>query len=258
MQIQLREAKKEDIPQMFNLYKEFSKEFVGATSRGIEDFRRMLRKKDNINWVALNNQNQVIGYIHARLEKRINRGEFEEIIVDLKHDFQQIAKPLVEKVNDIFLEKKVDVIAAGSLRNPAYENIFPALGFFESESMGVFMYTILDTQRFLNELASVFSNRLKKLEERRILAQIECEGHSIVLQKKDGNVEPLVWTNQPIDFKVTLTRGILTKLVFGIADPVESSKAGELRVETTLSQEKTNRLLRALFPKKQFLIMDHW
>jgi len=243
---------------MLNVYKEFSEEFVGAASRDVNDFRRMLRKKDNINLVALNNQNHIIGYVHARLDKRFNRGEFEEIVVDPKHDFEQVARPLAEKVNKAFVERKAAVIVAGSLRNPAYEKIFPALGFFETESRDIFMYAILDTQRFLNELASVFTNQLKKSEEWSGLTQIECEGHSIFLQKANGNVEPLVWTNQPIDFKVILTRDILTKLVFGVTDSVESLKTGQLKIETTLTREKTNRLLRALFPKKQFLLLDHW
>jgi len=259
MQIQLREARKEDIPQMLKVYNEFSRTFVGAASRTLKDFRRMLRKKDNIAWVALDNQNHVIGYVHARLRKeRLNRGEFEEIVVDPKQDFEQIARPLVEKVNNTFVEKKVTAIVAGSLRNPVYEKIFPALGFFESESTSVFMYAVLDTQKFLNEFSSVFANRLKQLDEWSGLTQIECEGHSLFLQKANGNVESIVWTNQPIDFKVILTRDVLTKLVFGVADPVESLRASQLRVETTLSQEKTNHLLRALFAKKQFLIMDGW
>jgi len=208
--------------------------------------------------VTLDNHNRIIGYVHARLEKRLNRGEFEEIVVDPEQDFVQVARPLVEKVNNMFVEKKVTSVVAGSLRNPAYEKIFPALGFFESESMGVFMYAILDAQKFLNELASVFTLRLKKLAAMSGLVQIECDGSSLFLQKAQGNVESIVWTNQPIDFKVTLTRDVLTKLVFGIADTIEFFKAGQLRIETTLSQEKTVHLLRALFPKKQFLIMDNW
>jgi len=258
MQIQLREARKEDIAQMLNIYNEFTKAFVGAASRDIEDFRRMLRKKDNINWVAFDNQNRIIGYVHARLEKRINRGEFEEIVVDPKQDFEPVARVLAEKVNNTFVEKKVTVIVAGSLRNPIYEKIFPALGFFESESMGVFMYAILDAQKFLNELAPIFADRLNKLEEWSGLTQIECEGHGIFLHKTKGNVEPIVWTNETIDFKVNLTRDTLTKLVFGVADSGESLKTGQLRMETTLSQKETNQLLRALFPRKQFLIMDYW
>lgn len=258
MQIQLREARKEDIPQMLNVYNEFSKEFVGAASRAVEAFKRMLRKKDNINWVALDNQNRIIGYVHAHIEKRLNRGEFREIVVDPKHDFEQIARPLIEKVNNTFIEKKVTAIVAEFLQNPVYEKIFPALGFSESKSTSVLMYAILDTQRFLNELASVFANQLKKSEEQNVLTQIECEGHSIFLQKTNGHVEPLVWTNQTIDFQVILTHNILSKLVFGVADSVESLKTGQLRVETTLSQERTNQLLKALFPKKQFLILDYW
>jgi len=259
MQIQLREAKKEDIPQLLNLYNEFSKTFVGAASRGLKDFRRNLRKKDNINWVALDDQNSIIGYVHARLRKeRFNRGEFEDIIVNPKHDVEQVARPLVEKVNDIFVKKRATSIVAGSMRNPINEKIFPALGFLESESTGVFMYAILDTQKFLNELEPVFANRLTRLDEWSGTAQIECEGHSIFLQRKNEDVEPLVWTNQPIECKVILTRDVLRKLVFGVSDVVESLNTGELRVETTLSHERTTTLLRALFPKKRFLIMDGW
>jgi hypothetical protein len=258
MQLQMREAMKEDIPQLLSLYNEFTKTFVGAASRTPQDFRRGLRKKDNINLVALDKQNHIVGYVRAHLEKRLNRGEFAEIIVEPNSDFEQVAKPLVEKVHNIFVKRKVTSIMAGSIRNPAYEKIFPALGFFESESMGVFMYVILDMQKFLNEMQPTFANRLKQVEGRRILVQVECEGSSIFLKKTSENVEPLVFTNEPVDFKVTLSRDLLTKLVFGIADIVESLKTGQLQIATTLSQQKANRLLKTLFPKKQFLIMDHW
>jgi N-acetylglutamate synthase-like GNAT family acetyltransferase len=258
MQLQLREAKKEDIPQLHNLYNEFTKTFVGVALRNPQDFRRGLRKKDNINLVALDKQNHIVGYVRAHLEKKLNRGEFAEIIVQPACDFEQVAKPLVEKVYSVFVEKKVTSIIAGSIRNPAFENIFPGLGFFESESMGVFMYVVLDVQKFLCELQPVFINRLKQLEEKSVLAQVECEGSSIFLKKASENVEPLVFTNEPVDFKVTLSRDLLTKVVFGIADIAESLKAGQLQVVTTLSQQKVNRFLKTLFPKKQFLIMDHW
>jgi hypothetical protein len=258
VQVRLREARKEDIPQMLNLYKEFSRAFVGPASRNLNDFRRMLRRKDNINWVALESQDQIAGYVHAHFDKRTNQGDFREIVVNPRHDFERVARPLVERVNKAFIDKKVDVIGAGSLRNPIYEKVFPSLGFFESESMGVFMFAILDAQRFLNELAPAFFTRLKKSKERSVLVQVECEGHSIYLQKAHENVEPFVFTNKPVDFKVILTREILTKLVFGIVDSVESLRTGKLQIETSLSQQRAHRLLRVLFPKKQFLIMDFW
>ena len=258
MTFQLREAKKEDTPQLLNLYNHFTKTFVGSASRTLEDFRRFLRRKDNVNWVAVDNKNRIIGYARGHLEKRINRGEFAEIIVHPRYNFEQVAKPLAEKVYSIFVGKKVLSITAGSVRNPGFERIFPALGFFESESMGVFMYVMLDVQKFLNEMQPTFANRLKQVEGRRILVQVDCEGSSIFLKKTSENVEPLVFTNEPVDFKVSLSRDLLTKLVFGITEVAKSIKAGQLQVATTLSPQKANRLLKTLFPKKQFLIMDYW
>jgi len=254
----VRPANREDIPQMLQVYSNFTKQFVGSASRNTKPFQRMLRKKENINYVALSIENRIIGYVHARIDKRINRGEFSEIIVDPKHDFEQIAKQLVEKVNTAFMEKKVSSIIAGSNRNPAYEKLFPPLGFFESESNDVFMYAILNVQKFLNELSPVFINRLKQAGNWEGSVQIECEEHSLFLEKKSEDVQQIVWTNQPIDLKITLTRELLTKLIFGIADPVESHRNGQLKVESNQSLEKTYQLFEALFPKRQFLIMDYW
>lgn len=258
MEITVRQARREDAQQMLRVYSNFTKQFVGSASRTQKSTKRMLRKKDNINWVALDDQNRIIGYVHARLERRLNRGEFTEIVIDPKHDFEEVAKPLVERVNAAFIEKKASAIVAGSLRNPAYEKIFLTSGFFEAESTGVFMYAILDVRKFLYELSQVFVNRLKQLENWNGSAQIECEGHSIFLEKTNDSMQRIIWTNQPINFKITLARELLTKLIFGVADPIESYQAGQLEVETTESSEKTNQLLKALFPKRQFLIMDLW
>jgi len=258
MEFTVRPATREDAQQMLQLYNGFTENFVGSATRTVKTFRRMLGKKEHLNWVTLDNQNRIIGYVHARLDKRFNRGEFREIIVDSKHDFIQVGKQLVEKVNAAFTQKKVSAIRAGSLRNPEFEKLFRAMGFFESDSGDVFMYTILDVQKFLDELSPVFSNRLMQLKNWKGLAQIECEGHSLFLNKTSESVQQIVWTNQPIDFKIKLNKTLLTKLIFGIADPVESHKTGQLEVETTPGQEHVSRLLKALFPKKQFLIMDYW
>jgi len=258
MEMTTRQAMREDAQKMLQVYENFTKQFVGSASRTIRNFRTMLRKKDNINWVALDQQDNIIGYIHARLEKRLNRGELREVVVDPKHVFEQVARPLVEKVHSAFLEKKVSAITAGSIRNPAYEKLFPALGFFESESTDVFMYAILNVQKFLNELSQVFINRLRQLENWNGLTQIECEGHSVFFGKTNEGVQQIIWTNQPVNLKITLTRELLTKLVFSIADPIESHATGQLRVETSENSARTNQLLEALFPKTQFLIMDYW
>lgn len=258
MEITVRIARKEDAQPMLQVYNKFITRFVGSASRTLKPFRRMLRKKENINWVALDSQNRIIGYVHGRIDKRINRGEFAEIVVDPEQDYEQVAKPLVEKVNVAFMDKKVSSIIAGSNRNPAYEKLFPPLGFFESESTGVFMYAILNVHKFLNELSSVFANRLKLVKDWSGLVQIECEGHSLFLQKTKEGAQQIAWTNQPINLKITLARELLTKLIFGIVNPVESHRTGQLPIDTLESEEKAIQILKALFPKKQFLIMDYW
>jgi len=258
MEITVRQAKSQDASPMLQLYNRFTQQFVGSTSRTIKPFRTMLRKKDNINFVASDSQNQIIGYIHAHLEKRLNRGEFREIVIDPKHDVELVAQRLVERVNAAFMERKVSSITAGSLRNPVYEKVFPKLGFIESESVDVFMYGILNVAKFLNEITPIFVNRLKQLENWNGLVQMECDGSSVFIQKAGEKPESIVWTNEPVSLKVTMPRELLIKLIFGVADLTESHRSGQLRLETSVDRAKAELLLTTLFPKTQFLIMDYW
>jgi len=258
MQTQVRQARKEDAQQMLNLYTAFAQEFLGPASRNLKTFKRILKRKERINWIALDKQGKMVGYVLSRFESKRREGRIEEIVVEPNHDPEKVAKLLVDTAYKALIEKKPAMIAAGTFGDPQHERIFPALGFQPIETTNVFMYAILNTQKFLNELAPIFAERLKNLQEWNGLTQVECEEHSIFLQKASGKVESLIWTNQPIDFKVTLTREILTKLVLSVADSRESLRTGQLKVKTTLSQEKTTQLLRALFPKRQFLIMDYW
>jgi len=258
MEFKLCTASKKDKEKMLQLYISFTKHFVGSASRTPKSFTRILRKKDNINYVALDSQNRIVGYVHATVEKRNNTGELREIIVDPKHDFEQVASLLIEKVNADFDKKKVAAIVAGSLRNPVYERIFPKLGFMESESTGVFMYAVLDAQKLLNELGPVFANRLKGAERWKGLAQIQCDEHSLFLERTTESVRQVIWTNRPVDFKIKLSGKILVKLIFGVADPLECRRNGQLEVETAIGKAKANQLLQRLFPRSQFLTMDFW
>ena len=258
MEPKLRQARKHDVASILQVYDRFIREFVGSAARTQKTFKRMLKRKDNIAYVATDSKNQVIGYVHARINKRFDRGEFEEIVVDPRHNFENVAKPLVEKVNAIFMQKRVSAIAAGSLRNPAYERVFSELGFSEYESLGVFMYSVLNVQKFLSELSPVFVSRLQRLKQWNGTVQLECEGHSIFLQKTKEGVQPIVWTNQLTDFKASLPVELLTKLIFGIADAGEAHRTGRLRTEHTIGDEAAGKMLRTLFPKRQFLILDSW
>jgi hypothetical protein len=247
-----------DKEQMLRIYSSYTKRFVGSASRALKPYGRMLRRKDNTNYVALDNQDQLVGYVWASFEEKERAGEFREIIVDPKHDFEQVANCLIEKVKAVFVEKKAAVVRAGSLRNPAYEKLFPKLGFFQSESTGVFMYAVLDVDKFLNELKPVFENRLSMARSWKGLAAIECDAHSLFINKTSEGAQQVIWTNEPADFKVKLGKAVLTRLIFGVADPMECLQKGELAVESTLSREHVGTLLRHLFPRSQFLIMDFW
>jgi N-acetylglutamate synthase-like GNAT family acetyltransferase len=258
MDFTVRQARREDAQQMLQVYNNFILTYVGSASRTVKSFTRILRRKDHLNWVALDKQYQVVGYLFAWLDKRTNSVEIREIVVDPEHDFESMGKLLVERASAAFIEKKVSMIEVGSLRNPAYERLFLELGFLESESNDVFMYAIMNVPKFLNEISEVFISRLKPLQNWNGLVQIDCEGHGLYLEKNNAGVQQIVWTNQPVSFKVEVTRELLMKLLFGLVNPVESHRRGQLKLETAESSVKANRLLRVLFPEKQFLIMDHW
>ena len=120
------------------------------------------------------------------------------------------------------------------------------------------MYAILEVPKFLTEISPILANRLKQLKQWNGLLQLECEEHSLFIKKQQENIETLVWTNQAPDFKITLSRELLTKLLSGVADSVEYFEKGQLRAETTLNKKEASQILATIFPKKQFLIMDFW
>ncbi len=258
MELNTRQARNRDKEQMLRLYTSFTKQFVGSASRTSKSFTRMLRKKDNINYVAVNSQKEIVGYIHASVDKRNHSAEIREIIVDPKFGFARVANLLVDRVNKVLEDRKVSVIFAGSLRNPAYEKIFPKLGFFESESTGVFMYAALDVKKLMNELSPVFASRLKRAKSFEGLIQLECDEQSVFFKKARATIEPVVWTSLPVDFTVKFDAATLTKMIFGVTDVLECQDTGLVQIESQRNKKEAEMLLSTLFPKKQFLIMDHW
>lgn len=258
MQMRIREMKKEDAKHLLNVYCRFAKEYVGLASRDMKAYRRLLRRKEDLGWVALDQEDNIIGYVTARFDKRDREARIAEIVIDPDKDFEQIARPLVKKTYKSLLEKKPALISAGSIRNPHYAKIFPELGFFGGESQGVFMYAVLGIPKFLTEITSILVNRLKQLRRWNGLLQLQCEEHSLFIKKQRENIEKLVWTNQTPEVKITLDRELLTKLLFSIADPVQSFRTRQLKIETALNEKEIGRILTTIFPKRQFLIMDFW
>lgn len=257
-QMRIIEIKKEDAEQLLSIYCRFAKEHVGLASREIKTYRRLLRRKENMGWVALNQKGSIVGYVTASFDKGKREARIREIVVNPDKDFEQIAKLLVRKAYKNLLEKKPAVIHTGSILNPHYTEIFPQLGFFDIESTGAFMYVILDIPKFLKEISPILANSIKRLKQWNGLLQLQCEEHSFFIKKQEGDIETLIWTNQKPDFKIILSRGLLTKLLFGIAESVESFRKGKLKVETALNEKETVHILATIFPKRQFLIMDFW
>lgn len=258
MQMRIRAMKREDAEQLLSVYCRFAKEYVGLASRDIKTYKRLLRRKENVGWVAINQKGEIIGYVAARFDKRKREARISEIVIDPDKDFEQTAKPLVNKAYNSLLEKKPAVISAGSIRNPYYAKIFPQLGFFDVESTGVFMYATLDIPKFLTEISPILANRLEQIKQWNGLLQLQCEEHSGFIRKQRRNIETLIWTNQTPDFKIILSQDLLIKLLFGVADAAEFFKKGQLKVETTLNEKEACQILATIFPKKQFLIMDFW
>jgi len=257
-QMRIRKMKREDAEQLLGVYNRLAKKYVGLASRDIKTYRRLLRKKENLGWVALSQKDNIIGYVTARFNKRKREARIIEIVIDPNNDFEQIANFLVSRAYKSLLEKNPAVFSAGSIRNSYYAKIFPKLGFFDIEERGVFMYAILDIPKFLTEISSIIINRIKQLKEWNGLLQLECEGHNLFIQKQKENIETLIWTNQTPNLKIALDRELLTKLLFGVAHPLESLKTKQLKIETTLNQKETSQILTTIFPKKRFLIMDFW
>ncbi|MFB0514240.1 MAG: hypothetical protein ACETVQ_01540, partial [Candidatus Bathyarchaeia archaeon] len=95
MQMRIREMRKEDAEQLLSVYCRFAKEYVGLASRDIKTYKRLLRRRENIGWVALNQKGNIIGYVTARFDKRKREARLREIVIDPNRDFEQTAKPLV-------------------------------------------------------------------------------------------------------------------------------------------------------------------
>jgi N-acetylglutamate synthase-like GNAT family acetyltransferase len=258
VKVNVRPACKKDAEQMLTVYDSFVRQFVGSVTRTAESFQRVLKRKDNVIFVAVDSKDRIIGYVSTRLEKSRRRAEFRELIVDPKHDFVQVAKPLVEKAQSLFIEKNASAIYAASIRNPWFEKLFPDHGFFESETSGVFMYAVLDAPKLLSEISPVFVNRLRQIENWNGLVQLECEGNSIFLCKTCEEAKQIIQANEPVSLKVELNVALLIRLIFGVSNCIKSLRSGEMKIKTSLDERSVTRILKQLFPQRQFLIMDYW
>jgi len=247
----------DDAESLQQLYMNFATSFVGpSTSKSPKLFRRLARKKDKLNWVAIQRK-QVVGYISSIYVKTRRQGRINEIVVDPKFDFKAVATPLVDKVCSVFAQKGAASIQAVSIRNPYYQEIFPKLGFFNVRTDGLFMLTIHNIPKFLDEIKPILERRLEKLKDLHGCFQIKCKENSIFFKKTGENVESFVWTNRQADFKLILDEHTLANLLLG-ALTVEEAIKKEVQIETRFSETVVSAILKSLFPEVRFLAFDFW
>lgn len=258
MHIKTREMQQSDAEPIQKLYQRFVLSYVGPSTRKPAVFRRMARNKDKLNWVALDSQGKVVGYISSVYVKGRRLGIMREIVVDPEQDFEAVARPMVDRIHEIFLEKGAVSINATTIRNPSYQKIFPELGFFSINTDAVFMLTVHDIPRFLEEVTPIFVRRLKRLLDWVGWLKVNCEEHSKFFRKEGEEVEPFAWTNYKMDIEITLKADVLAGLLLGALTSEESLKIERMRVETALPEDQKEKLLVTLFPKKQFLALDFW
>ena len=258
MTAQVRQMQPNDTEQLHAVYKQFTLNYVGSASRDLKAFQRMTRKKDNLRWVALDDQGKVVGYIIATYFKGRRTGAINEIIVAPENGFEAVARPLIDKIYDIFLEKGAALIYAAHIRNPYYPRIFSKIDFFEVETYGAFMYTVTDVAKFLNEISPIIANRLKQLSNWNGLLQIAFEENSKFFKKDGETVQTLYTTNNPPDCKIALKANTLANILLGVTGIQEALKNRTVTVETRLGKERARKLLSTLFPRKQFLAFDYW
>jgi hypothetical protein len=258
MTVQIRLMQPDDTEQLQKLYERFTLNFVGSAKRQAKQFQSMTRKRDNMRWVALNEQGEIMGYLFAAYAKGRRTGRINELITDPKYDFETVARPLVDKIYGIFLEKGAAQIQAGTIQNPNYSKVFPELGFWDVKTDGVCMYTITDVAQFLNEITPIMVQRLKRLSGWNGLLRMTCENHHRLFKKEGETVQALLSTNYPLDCDVTFNASALTHVLLGVIDVRKAWSEGLITVKTDLSKRKINELLTVLFPKKQFLAFDYW
>jgi hypothetical protein len=258
MALQIRLMQPSDAEKLQRFYEQFVLNFAGSAKRQPRQFQNMVRKRDNLRWVALNEQGEITGYISAAYAKGRRTGRITEIIIDPKYDFQTVAGVLVDKIHSVFLEKGAAQIQAGTIQNPDYSKIFPKLSFWRIKTDGVFMYAITDVSRFLSEITPILVQRLKRLTDWNGLIRIACENHHRLFKKEGETVQALLSTNHLLDCDITLETGGLIRVLLGTIDVQNAWSEGLITVKTDLPKNKTTELLLTLFPKKQFLTFDYW
>ena len=258
LDFQIREIRPDDVEPVQKIYQRFTKLHAGPLARKPTFFRRVTKTKNQLRWVALDVEGKIAGYILSTYNESKRRGRIDELVVDPDYDFITVANPLVDKLHNVFIEKGAASIHAATIRNPHYSEIFGKLGFLEVETDAVFMIAIHDVPKFLSETVPIFTERLAKLHSWDGWLHLCCEQSSRFFRKDGENVQQLVWTNREVDLKISLEVQTLVDLLLGVLTFHRALEEKRMLVETTLSKDKAEELLRTIFPETQFLAFNFW
>jgi predicted acetyltransferase len=258
VQLKIRQMVRGDAEQLLKLCESFVQDYVGPLERNIKFYHRVARKKDGLRLVALNPKGQIVGYIITSYFKGRRMGRINEVVVDPSLNFSSVAKVLVEKVHNTLVEKDAASIQAPTMLNPKYEQILPDMGFFKVETQDVFMFTINNVPRFLEEIKPIMTNRLKKIKDWNGTLELKCREHSLFFKKDKEKIHLYDWTDHDIDYRILMDEHTLAALLLGVTEVETAQKDGKIKIETSLSKRKTREILVSLFPKQQFLAFNFW
>ena len=258
MTLQVRQMQPSDAEKLHRLYERFVLKFVGAAKRQPRRFQNVARRRDNLRWIALSEEAEIIGYIVATYLKGRRTGRIGEIIVDPECNFETVARVLVDKIHDVLLEKGAAQIQAFAMQDPSCSRIFPSLGFWHMRPDGVFMYAITNVEQFLGEIAPIIIKRLGRLTKWNGMLRIACENHHIQLKKDGETVQALSSANYPSDCDIIMNASCLIRVLLGAIEVQNALSEDLITVRTDLSAHETNKLLLTLFPRKEFLTFDYW
>jgi len=256
--LEIRRMVREDAKELLELHGRFSQQYVGPLERNIEHYRRAVRRKDWLSWVATDQKGGIVGYITAVYVKKRRYGRIFEIVADPNMDFGFVAGKLAEKVYNVMIEGNAATIVAPIMVNPDYEKVFPGTGFFKIEMQEVIMVAVNNVPRFLDEIGPVMTARLKRLAGWSGTLELKCGEHSAFYNKDGDSVQRFDWTNKDADCRILVDQYTLTALLLGVTAHEDAYAEGKIQVEPALSKGKAKEVLGTLFPRHQFVAFNFW
>ena len=120
------------------------------------------------------------------------------------------------------------------------------------------MVAVHDVPRFLGELSPIFTERLRRLPDWDGCLHLCCGQSSRFFRKDSENVQQSVRANQEVDLKISLEVQTLVDLLLGVLPLHRALEEKRVFVETTLCKDKSEEVLKTIFPETHFLAFNFW